>query len=302
MTYKLEKDKSLKKNITSVVAEEVDACLTSLGTLNIHEAVHDIRKRLKKIRALARLVRDELGEEDYKAINIYYRDLGRELAEFRDLTAHIESLEGIRERYGDHLYVKFFNSIIKNIEKERDEMEEKLRQENFFSEHLPKQLEYARKELVKWPVAKNDIEIILPSVQRVYKRGKKALNEAYENPGKEIFHEWRKRVKYLWYQILLLQDTWPELFGSFEAEIHELADLLGNDHDLMVLNDRLNKDGFSLGDTNQKELIHAVVREYSDHLRSSAKVKGELIYAEEPEDFTKRIAAYTQVNWNTESN
>ncbi|MDX1542762.1 MAG: CHAD domain-containing protein [Christiangramia sp.] len=298
MTYKFEKDRPLTKNITSVAAEEVDGCITSLSTMNIHEAVHDIRKRLKKLRALARLVRDEMGEENYKAINIYYRDLGRELSDFRDLTAHIETMEVLRDRYGNHLYVNFFNSVIRNIEKERDEMEKKLREKSFFSEHLPNKLNYAQKELVKWPVGKDDISIILPSIERVYKRGKKALKKAYENPGKEIFHEWRKRVKYLWYQILLLQETWPELFGTFEAEIHELADYLGNDHDLMVLNDRLKKDGFKLGDPQQEELIHAIVMEYSEHLRGHAKIKGELIYAEEPEDFTKRIESYTKVNWN----
>ncbi|MCG9972126.1 CHAD domain-containing protein [Christiangramia crocea] len=298
MTYKFEKDKTLKKNITSVATEEVDACITSLATLTIHEAVHDIRKRLKKLRALARLVRDEMGEDNYKSVNIYYRDLGRELADFRDLTAHIETMEILRERYGDHLYVNFFNSVIKNIEKERDVMEKELREKSFFSEHLVNKLNYAQKELVKWPVNNNEISIILPSIQRVYKRGKKALQEAYENPGKEIFHEWRKRVKYLWYQVLLLQETWPELFSTYEAEIHELADYLGNDHDLMVLNDKLNKDGFGLKDPQQVELIHAVVMEYSTHLRSNAKVKGELIYAEEPEDFSKRIDSYTKVNWN----
>lgn len=298
MTYKLEKDKSVKKNISSVAAEEVDGCLTSLSTMNIHEAVHDIRKRLKKLRALARLVRDEMGEENYKAINIFYRDLGRELAEFRDLTAHIETVEALRERYGDHLYVNFFNSIIRNIEKERDEMEKELRAKNFFSEHLVNKLNYAKKELTKWPVDSDDISIILPSIQRVYKRGKKALEEAYKNPGKEIFHEWRKRVKYLWYQILLLQETWPELFSTFEIEIHELADFLGNDHDLMVLKDKLNSDGLNLDDLQQQALLHALVKEYSEHLRENARIKGELIYAEEPEDFTKRIAGYTRASWN----
>lgn len=298
MTYKLEKDLPLKKNITSVAGEEVDGCLTSLETMNIHEAVHDIRKRLKKLRALARLVRDEMGEDNYKSINIYYRDLGRELADFRDLTAHIETIEALRERYGDHVYVNFFNSVIKQVEKERDGMEKELRAKNFFSEHLVSKLQYAQKELVKWPVKTNDINIILPSINRVYSRGKKALKTAYQDPGKDSFHEWRKRVKYLWYQMLLLQDTWPELFSTFEAEIHELADFLGNDHDLMVLNDKLKKDGFNLNDPKQEELVHALVKEYSDHLRSNARIKGELIYAEEPKDFTKRIAGYTNVSWN----
>ncbi len=298
MTYKLEKEKSLKKNITTVASQEVDGCLTSLENMNIHEAVHDIRKRLKKLRALVRLVRDELGEENYKAINVYYRDLGRELADFRDLTAHIETLEVLRERYGDHLYVNFFNSVIKKIEKERGEMEKELKEKDFFQEHLVKKLQFAQKELVKWPIQENEISVILPSMKRVYKRGKNALKEASENPGMEIYHEWRKRVKYLWYQTLLLQETWPDFFSAMEAEIHELSDFLGDDHDLMVLKQRLEKDGFELDDDTQKELIHAVINEFSEHLREQALKKGALIYTEKPGDFKTRMAGYIQSGWN----
>ena len=297
MGYKLEKTLSLKKNISSVAAEEITGCLTSLETLNIHEAVHDIRKRLKKLRALARLVRDEMGEENYKTINIYFRDLGRELSDFRDLTAHIETVNILRERYGQHLYVNFFNSITKKIEAERNEMEKTLKAQDFFSEHLTKKLNHAKNDLIKWPVDSNDINIILPSIKRVYTRGKKALQNAYNSPSKENFHEWRKRVKYLWYQTLLLQETWPEFFGVLESEIHELADYLGNDHDLMVLKNKLQSPDFPVKGEQQLELMEAVIDRYSQFLRLNAKTKGELIYAEGPEDFVQRIGNYTEINW-----
>ncbi|MCP9199787.1 CHAD domain-containing protein [Gramella sp. GC03-9] len=297
MAYKLEKEKNLKKNITEVAAEELQGCLDALDQMNVHEAVHDIRKRLKKLRALARLVRDELGEDNYKSINIYFRDLGRELSDLRDLTAHIETVGILRERYGDHLYVNFFNSIIKKIETERDEMEKQLKEENFFDIHLPEKLKHAQKELVKWPIENNEINIILPSIRRVYKRGRKAMLKAFDEPGKEIYHEWRKRVKYLWYQILLLQESWPEIFSTMEAEVHLLADYLGDDHDLMVLRDKLGKEQDYLEDDTQKELINAVVNQYSEHLRNEAHLKGKLIYAEEPDDFEKRMSSYISAGW-----
>ncbi|MUP46954.1 CHAD domain-containing protein [Gramella sp. BOM4] len=297
MAYKLDKEKNLKKNITEVAAEELQACIDALDQMNVHEAVHDIRKRLKKLRALARLVRDELGEENYKAINVYFRDLGRELSDFRDLTAHIETVGILRDRYGDHLYVNFFNSIIKRIESERDEMEAQLKEKNFFKVHLPEKIRQAQKELVKWPIQNNEINIILPSIRRVYKRGRKAMLKAMEEPEKEIYHEWRKRVKYLWYQILLLQETWPEFFSTMEAEVHLLADYLGDDHDLMVLKEKLGKQTDFLDDDTQKELINAVVNQYSEQLRSDAHQKGKLIYAEEPDDFEKRMAGYISAGW-----
>lgn len=297
MSYKFETTESIQKNLRSVATEELDGCLQALETMDIHEAVHDIRKRLKKLRALARLLRDEMGEENYKSINIYFRDLGQELSPIRDLTAHMETMEAIRARYGKYVYVRFFNNINRELEKERDKMEAALRKEKFF-DHIRKKLEKARNELVDWPVNANDILVILPSIKRVYKRGRKALKNSSKNPGKEIFHEWRKRVKYLWYQVLLLQDLWPDLFSTWESEIHELANYLGVDHDLMVLRDKLKDTGLNLKDEAQQEMLHALIGEYSHQLRTQAWVKGELIYSEKPKHFVKRMQAYTNVNWN----
>ncbi|WP_026934801.1 CHAD domain-containing protein [Christiangramia echinicola] len=298
MSYQLDKDLDLNKNISNIVAEELQGCLTALDTLDIHEAIHDIRKRLKKIRALARIVRDELGDEKYNEINIFFRDLGREISDFRDLTAHLETIALLNERYGKHIYVNFLSTIHKQIEKERDTMEKELRESKFFSEHLVDKLKQAQKKLLTWPVHNNDIQIILPSIKRVYKRGKKALKKSYKNPTKENFHEWRKRVKYLWYQTLLLQDTWPQFFETLELELHELADFLGNDHDLMVFQLKVNSGDIDIKDPQQLELMNAIINQYSKKLRDNAKTKGELIYAESPADFTKRIGSYTEINWN----
>ena len=49
MTYQFDKSLALKKNVNAIAAKEIQACLTSLKNLGIHEAVHDIRKRLKKL-------------------------------------------------------------------------------------------------------------------------------------------------------------------------------------------------------------------------------------------------------------
>lgn len=298
MVYQLDKNLPLPRNISNIVTEEIQGCFTSLETLDTHEAVHDIRKRFKKLRAMARLVRDEMGEENYKEINIFFRDLGREISDLRDLTAHIETLNILEERYGKYLYVKFFNSLRSQLEKERSKMLEEFNSRNFFSDYLPAKLKTAQNNLVKWPVNSNDIQVILPGIRRVYERGQKALACAYEDQAMEKFHEWRKRVKYLWYQTLLLQETWPKFFSTLEAEIHLLADYLGDDHDLMVFQKKINSEDIYLKAPQHSELMNAIIESYSKWLRIQAKTKGELIYAESPDDFTKRIKSYTEANWN----
>lgn len=296
MNYKLQPGLSVKKNIVSVAEDEVNASLQSIEEMNIHEAVHDIRKRLKKIRALARLVRDEMGEENYKNINIFYRDFGRELSEIRDLTAHLETIEALRQNYGDQLYAKFFNSLTKEIETHRDKLEKELNEQNFFSEYIPRQLRLAQKKMVTWPVEEEDIKIILPSIKRVYKRGRKAMLKAKEEPSPGIYHEWRKRVKYLWYQLRLLEDLWPNFFDAWQDEVHQLADYLGNDHDLMVLKLKIEKNELEIPE-KQQELLLAIIKKTSENLRNQALEIGHLIYAEKPKLFKNRMESYAVAGW-----
>ena len=48
-------------------------------------------------------------------------------------------------------------------------------------------------------------------------------------------HEWRKRVKDLWYHVTLLEDAWKPVMSALADEAHELSDRLGDEHDVSVL-------------------------------------------------------------------
>jgi CHAD domain-containing protein len=62
------------------------------------EAIHDARKRLKKARAALRLVRDRLGDAEYRRENEALRDAARPLSEIRDADVLIATLEGLMGR------------------------------------------------------------------------------------------------------------------------------------------------------------------------------------------------------------
>ena len=65
MSYRLELNESLPDGIKRIVKEQIDQALEQLreSPEGRNEAVHDARKRFKKIRAVLRLVRDEIGEK-----------------------------------------------------------------------------------------------------------------------------------------------------------------------------------------------------------------------------------------------
>ena len=58
---------------------------------------------------------------------------------------------------------------------------------------------------------------------------------AYGQPTTENFHAWRKRVKYTRFHLQILQPLWPDLMATLAREGDLLADNLGEEHDLALL-------------------------------------------------------------------
>ena len=63
------------------------------------EAIHDTRKALKRLRALVRLLRAELGERQYKREHAILRDAARRLAGARDAEVMVGTLDALLERH-----------------------------------------------------------------------------------------------------------------------------------------------------------------------------------------------------------
>src|SRR4030095_12488027 len=82
---------------------------------NPPETVHELRKRLKKMRAVLRLVRDELGEEVFDRENGVLRDLGRKLSPARDATVRVSALDLLRKEKGRGLSSRDFSPLRKRL-------------------------------------------------------------------------------------------------------------------------------------------------------------------------------------------
>ena len=67
------------------------------------------------------------------------------------------------------------------------------------------------------------------------------MERAYDKPEATAFHEWRKHVKDLGYQMQILRNLWPAVFKRVRGELDTLGDLLGKEHDLTVMRDVIVK-------------------------------------------------------------
>ena len=70
-------------------------------------------------------------------------------------------------------------------------------------------IEGVKEDARLWALGYGAWEIIEPGIRRTYRNGRKGLERAETDPSDETLHEWRKRVKDMWYSLRLLQKMWP---------------------------------------------------------------------------------------------
>lgn len=65
MAYRIDPGADLQEELRAIARDQVEAALSDLSdpTDDVVAAVHDCRKRCKKLRGLVRLVRPALGEQ-----------------------------------------------------------------------------------------------------------------------------------------------------------------------------------------------------------------------------------------------
>ena len=99
--YRIDPAQPVPDEVRRVARGRIDHAIDELrGTSDSTpaEAVHEARKDMKKLRALLRLVRGELGERVYQAENTCFRDTARELAGVRDDVSVQELLDEVVAR------------------------------------------------------------------------------------------------------------------------------------------------------------------------------------------------------------
>lgn len=290
--YKFLPDESVEDGIKRIALGLTEKALSDIDDteMNVHETVHEARKRCKEIRGLIRITRPSF-EETYKFENAWYRDTAKELSYVRDSQSIIESFDKLIDHYEDIDEDQFLSIREKFVERRDQIAEDKGTLENLLG-NFRRRIEQGRSRVDNWSLKKKDFKAFKEGFKKTYRRGRKAMPKSYQSPTAENFHEWRKRVKYHWYHIRLLQSSSERLLGDIEREVHLLADYLGDDHDLAVLKSTLLADPGAYADMNKIHDFIYLTDKRSLELRDNAKPLGEKIYSDKPKWKVNRFRIY----------
>jgi CYTH domain-containing protein/CHAD domain-containing protein len=293
MAYRFKRRERVDDGIRRIAAGRAEDALSELSAArsdgDLAEAIHSARKDMKKLRAVLRLVRKPLGKEFFRAENHRYRDAARLLSQTRDAEVKLETLGALRECFAEELPAGPAQAWCAALEAERDEIA------GAGEDELAKRIERAiatigggRDEVREWPLRGDSWELIAAGLSRSYRQGRRELKRIRRDPSAENVHRWRKRVKDLWYQLRLVRKAWPELLGETVERTHELADLLGDHHDLTVLAEDLAE----RDELDRRQELTALIERRQGELLEAALELGARLFAERPKAFRSRIEGY----------
>jgi CHAD domain-containing protein len=246
------------------------------------DCVHALRKSLKSARAAVRLLRPGLSGTDYRRANLACRDVGHYLSPLRDAHVLLRALD--RFAAGDGAGLRAIADTRRLLESERDQHHAEL-DTPAIRGRCASLLESGCDPVLAPAVRALDPDVLHKGLHRQYRRARRAFEIAQREGDGEHLHEWRKQTKYLRNGADLLTDAGARGLKRLSKHAERIADQLGEEHDLAVLERSLRARG---GDIDAPELI-ARLAQRRRSLQARALRRGEKVFAQRPQEFSAAV-------------
>jgi len=297
MAYRFRQAGRVPVEIQRIVEEQIDKAVAEIDGPDIKpaEAVHQVRKRCKKIRAVLRLARGPLGRSGvYASENACVRDIARDLSMLRDSEVLIETHDAVARSVTNPDLLIECAAVRGRLTTRRRALAEAQGSLDRALKAARRDLLESRERVAEWAGRVRRFRDLVPGLKKTYRRGRRAMKKAYRSGSDEAFHEWRKRAKYHWYACRLLRPSWPAAMDVRIRALSRLCDLLGDAHDLSVYRAVLETNPHWFGHKARLEEMLAVIHQRRDMLRSQARLPGARLFAEKPAALVERLGRYWQ--------
>jgi CHAD domain-containing protein len=117
---------------------------------------------------------------------------------------------------------------------------------------------------------------------------RKAMARARKRQRADDFHEWRKQIKALWYELRLVEGASPRIRQDVIA-LHRAESWLGDEHNMVVLCDELSKDATICDGRADLDRIRLAADRFQCELREKALARAKRIYARRPGEYADAI-------------
>jgi CHAD domain-containing protein len=247
----------------------------------IPKRVHEVRKTLKEASAIARLFLYCVGEPARVTITTLAATR-RQIGRTRDLDVmaiRVQRLEPPRE---------VSQPLMAAIARER---EAAYRARRGLAATTPRpRLNAIVRRVEGWDLSAVGTEEIVAAVARTYRQARKRGRIAFGGDDPVALHAFRARVVDLRYQLALISRAWPDALNAQAEALNDLREALGDFNDLHVLGTFAAEHGELPPQALEELAVRMEAKQKK--LKRRANVEFERLFAETPNAFATRIAAY----------
>lgn len=291
MSFELRHRKHIEDELTKLARQQLEKAAQALSTSagsQFRIGVHEARKSLKKVRAVADFL-TEAGAKLPRRDRQRLKAAARALSRVRDSSAIIDTFDRVRRRYPRQLPEHTYGILRRGLVAARDRREARGRRDGAVTE-AAERLEKTRQSTKKWASPSIKWSGLIAIVADSYRRSRRAMKRARMTGQSATLHRWRKEVKTLWYQLRLARPLTTGL-APLIAQLDRLETELGDDHNLVVLGATLRgcRDLRSMRTEMRK--IDRLAARMRQPLRRRAFALGRRLHARKPKAFARWLRA-----------
>ena len=255
------------------------------GTAPSDESIHEARTRVKKVRSIVHLIEEDgghIGRSDKRL-----RSVSRALSRLRDADAMIEILAKLKREkphlFSEHTYARIRRLLVSNkAAASRDAS----RDGDWPA--VVRKLRRVRTDSKKWRPKHARFGALAAGMRVTLRAGRKAIARARKRKAAADFHELRKNMKSLRYELRLVQASSAAIRKDVTT-LHRAEEWLGDDHNLVVLCAHLSHDSSVCGGPVDLGRMRCAVDGFQRKLRRKALTSVRRIYAVRPRQYVARI-------------
>jgi CHAD domain-containing protein len=250
------------------------------------EAIHEARKSLKKVRAIVELVEAD-GGNGLASSPKRLRTINRALSRLRDVDAMVEIFKKLKSR-NRRLFSRGALAGVQRRLSSRKRAVLNAAERKGALRTVLRDIRKVRKDAKWWEPRHRRFGALEAGLRSTYRRGRKAMRRATTSGQAADFHEWRKQIKALWYELRLVQEGGKTMQRDVEA-LHRAETWLGDDHNIVVLCAELSKSRSIDGAKSDLDALRETANRYQSDLRRRAVAGTRHIYAQGQGVFVRRV-------------
>lgn len=294
MAFRLHPGRAVGAEVRRVIRQQLAAAIAAARAkpLPAAERAHRARVAVKRARAALALIR-ATENANGKRETRWLRQAARDLGPIREASVLLETLNALQEQWGDKVDSRTLSPLRQRLlARVREARAAADARTSHSLERFATRVHRVDKRMAALELDGDGFDLIAAGVEKTYRRARRAFRRAGQDGSTPTFHRWRKHTKAHAYQFELLQLAWPEVMANWRRKLQILGRLLGDEHDLALLQEWLARDWRDKADRHNVRALLELIASRRTELREDALDLGRRAFAEKPAALNRRLTAW----------